>query len=91
MWRLPGELMVRGDGGSLRGEGEAVPGAGHAGGVRPQVRRGAFAWPHIRGLAHQGPSVLQVHAPGRQIRCRRYQVKELSNTASVEASRASCH
>lgn len=78
MRRLPGELMVRGDGGSLRGQGEALPGAGHAGGVRPQVRRGATAGPHIRGLAHQGPSLLQIHSPGRQIRRGRHQVKAVN-------------
>ena len=40
----------------------------HPRGVCPQVGRGAPAWQDVRGLPHQGPSVLQVHASGRQVK-----------------------
>ena len=74
---LAGQLVVRGDGGALRGAGAGLSGAGHARRVRSQVGRGALARPHLRRLAHQGPPLLQVHTPGRQIRCRGYQVQAM--------------
>ena len=67
MWRLPGKLLVRGDGGALRGEGASLAGQSHARRVRPQVVGRAAARPHLRRLQDQGPPLLQVHAAGRSV------------------------
>ena len=73
---LPGQLVVRGHGGALRGARAALAGARHAGRVRAQVGRGAAAGANLRRLADQGPPLLQVHPAGGQIRRGRHQVSQ---------------
>ena len=66
--RLPSQRVVRGDGRPLCGQGPGPPDQDHPGRVHPQVRRRAPARPNVRGFCHQGPPLLQVHAPGGQVR-----------------------